>query len=116
MGERPVINVVNDQFGCPTYAADLADAIMKIVNADNNNLGIINYSNSGITTWYQFAVAIKEFIKSPCEVRAIPTSQFPTPARRPMYSVLDTSKIAMALHIEIPNWKSSLHKCLKLLN
>jgi dTDP-4-dehydrorhamnose reductase len=115
--EKESINVVNDQYGCPTYAADLAQIIMKVVEgSENNNVynGIVNYSNSGITTWFDFALAIKEFVSSPCRIFPVPTSQYPTPAKRPQYSVLDTSKIKKMLNIHIPSWKESLSNCLQV--
>jgi len=115
--ERESLNVVNDQQGCPTYAADLAQIIMNLIEGTENNNdynGIVNYSNSGITTWFDFAVAIKEFENSSCKIFPVPTSQYPTPAKRPLYSVLDTSKIRKMLNTNIPSWKESLHKCLKV--
>jgi dTDP-4-dehydrorhamnose reductase len=117
MNEKESINVINDQYGCPTYAADLADVIMKIVSRPEADslAGIINYCNEGIITWYQFAVAIKEFIKSNCAVNPIPTSGYITAAKRPQYSVLDTTKIRQSLEINIPHWQDSLHKCLLIL-
>jgi dTDP-4-dehydrorhamnose reductase len=119
MKERESINVVNDQRGCPTYAADLADAIMQIIDKRsifNAQYSIFNYSNSGNITWYDFAVAIKELTGSKCVVNPIPTSQYPTPAKRPQYSVLDTSKIQQVFNVAVPEWKDSLQKCLFLLN
>ena len=116
--EKESINVVNDQKGSPTYAADIASIIMKFIDGikDNNEYsGIVNYSNSGVTTWFDFAIAIKEFINSPCKIFPVPTSQYPTPAKRPPYSVLDTSKIKKMLSAEIPFWKDSLHKCITSL-
>jgi len=117
--ERESLNVVNDQYGCPTYAADLAAVIMKFVEGSENNNeynGIVNYSNSNVTTWFDFAVAIKEFENSSCKIFPVPTSQYPTPAKRPPYSVLDTSKIRKMLNMDIPSWKESLHKCLTAYN
>ena len=116
MKERTNINVVSDQFGCPTYAHDLANVIMKIVCTDINTQGLFNYSNSGVTTWYEFAMAIKAFTNSKCEIRPIETIEYPTPAKRPKFSVLDTSKITAHLHLQIPNWKDSLNNCLELLH
>ena len=116
--EKKSLNVVNDQLGCPTYAADLATVIMKFIDGmeqNNDYNGIVNYCNEGIITWFDFAVAIKEFIHSSCKVNPVSTSEYPTPAKRPQYTVLDTSKIKMMLKIQIPGWKESLHKCLKLL-
>lgn len=116
MKERESINVVSDQQGCPTYAADLAAAIMEIISGENVTPGIYNFSNHGIINWYQFAVAIKELIESNCIVNPIPTSQYPTPAKRPAYSVMDTTKIRQTFNVVIPEWKESLKNCLQLLN
>jgi dTDP-4-dehydrorhamnose reductase len=120
MKERESISVVNDQQGCPTYAADLANAIMQIISknqqsAISNQQSIYNYSNSGVINWYQFAVAIKELTNSKCIVNSIPSSQYPTPAKRPQYSVLDTTKIRETFDITIPAWKDSLIASLALL-
>ena len=118
MKERESINVVSDQEGCPTYAADLASAIMKIIEQSSGNknvAGIYNFSNRGIINWYQFAVAIKELSGSHCIVNPIPSSQYLTPAKRPNYSVLDTTKIQQTFKLVIPGWKESLEKCLGLL-
>ena len=116
MKERENINVVSDQQGCPTYAADLAAAIMQIINSDKKTAGIFNFCNKGIISWHQFAKVIKELSHSNCVINAIPSSQYPTPAKRPNYSVLDTTKIQQTFNIEIPEWKESLKKCLQLLN
>ena len=117
MKEKEQISVVSDQVGCPTYAADLAAAIMQIITIKNaeEKAGIYNYSNTGVINWHQFAVAIKELSGSKCLVNPIPSSQYPTPAKRPAYSVLDTSKIQKNFNILIPEWKDSLQKCLALL-
>ena len=117
MNERESINVVSDQQGCPTYAADLARAIMQIIDSGNaaNHPGIYNYSNGGITNWYQFAVAIKERSGSACKVNPIPSSSYPTPAKRPFYSVMDTTKIQQTFKIAIPEWRVSLEQCLSLM-
>lgn len=117
--ERSEINVINDQLGSPTYAADLAGVIMMFVEKmkqGNDFSGIVNYSNSGITTWYGFAEEIKSLVKSSCTIHPIPTSSYKTAATRPLYSVLDTSKIKELLHVEIPSWKESLKKCMGLLS
>jgi dTDP-4-dehydrorhamnose reductase len=116
--EKSEINVINDQFGSPTYAADLAAIIMEFVEQTEqgkNFSGIVNYSNSGVTTWYEFAEEIKSLVNSNCKINPIPTSAYPTPAKRPLYSVLDTSKIKGLLQIEIPSWKESLKKCVDIL-
>jgi dTDP-4-dehydrorhamnose reductase len=118
MKERESINVVDDQLGCPTYAADLANAIMQIINKCatlNLQYSIFNYCNQGTISWYDFAVAIKELTKSNCMVNPIPTSQYPTPAKRPQYSVLDTALIKNTFCVAIPEWKESLEKCLQMI-
>jgi dTDP-4-dehydrorhamnose reductase len=121
MKERESINVVNDQYGCPTYAADLAGAIMTIikskVKSKNSKIEdqVFNYCNTGVINWYQFAVAIKELTQSNCIVNPIPTTQYPTPAKRAAYTALDTTLIKNTFGITIPEWKESLRKCLELL-
>ena len=111
MNERENINVVSDQRGSPTYAADLADAIMQIISKEKIIPGIYHYSNEGAISWYEFAVAIKEMIGSNCKINAIPTIQYPTPAKRPAFSLLDKTKIKSTFQLEIPDWKTSLKKC-----
>lgn len=116
--EKESIGVVNDQFGCPTYAADLAAIIMNFVEGmedGNKYTGIVNYSNSGTITWLDFASAIKEMVHSKCIINPVSTAQYPTPAKRPQHSVLNTSKLQSMLHTEIPFWKDSLANCLELL-
>ena len=113
MSERPEISVVADQWGSPTYAADLAKAIMEIITSGNWVPGIYHYSNEGTITWHQFALAIREGIGSSCLVHAIPTEKFPTPAKRPAYSVMDKSKIKATFSLHLPDWKESLQICLR---
>ncbi len=108
------IGIVNDQYGCPTYAADLAIAIMQIITSNNFIAGIYHYSNKGKISWYDFAKEISLQINSHCVVNGISTKEFPTPASRPFYSVLDTTKITDTFHIIIPEWKDSLKKCLSV--
>ncbi|HYE53594.1 MAG TPA: dTDP-4-dehydrorhamnose reductase [Chitinophagaceae bacterium] len=115
MKERESINVVSDQHGSPTYAADLAKAIMHIIRSSSNTSGIFHYSNEGETNWFEFASAIKELIGSTCQVNPIPSSQYPTPAKRPQYSLLDKTKIRSTFNLEIPYWKDSLDLCLSRL-
>lgn len=117
MGEKESISVVNDQFGCPTYAADLAAAILQMIVSGKlkNNAGIYHYTNTGTISWYEFATAIRDMIHSKCIVHPVTTDQYPTLARRPKYSVLDTKKIRDTFDISIPDWKKSLQACLKLL-
>ena len=115
MSEKPAINVVADQYGSPTYAADLAAAIIHIVQLGKWAPGIYHYTNEGQTSWYGFAMAIRELTNSPCEVNPIPSAAYPTPARRPGYSVLDKSDIKQTYDIIIPDWKDSLKKCMRTL-
>ena len=110
MQERESINVVNDQIGSPTYAADLAQAVMDIVESSNWIPGIYNYSNEGEISWYDFALAIKEFGGYNCNVGGIPSASYPTPAKRPEYSLLDKRKIKEVYNLDVPNYKESLKK------
>jgi dTDP-4-dehydrorhamnose reductase len=116
MNERESIGVVNDQRGAPTYAADLAEAIMKIIATENPTAGIYHYTNTGNISWFDFAKEIAETIQTKCVVNPIATAQFPTPAARPAYSVLDTKKIETTFQIQIADWKKSLHKCISIIN
>ena len=117
--EKSEINVIDDQLGSPTYAADLAEVIMKFVGEmkqGNDFSGIVNYCNAGVTNWFEFAKEIKAMVNSNCTINPIPTSSYKTAAKRPLYSVLDTSKIKELLQLDIPDWKDSLKECIKLLN
>ncbi len=113
MNERPEIKVVNDQIGAPTYAADLAKACLDIIASNKWQSGMYHYSNSGKISWYDFAVAIKEMIGSDCIVHPIPTTDYPTPAKRPKFSLLDTSKIKEVFNVNVPEWKESLGRCIR---
>ena len=113
--EREALNVVFDQIGTPTYAADLAQAIMLIVvQAEKNKLtqGIFHYSNEGVCSWYDFALEIMQQADLKCAVKPIETKDYPTPATRPHYSVLNKTRIKAEYGLEIPHWKDSLNKCL----
>jgi dTDP-4-dehydrorhamnose reductase len=112
MKERPSINVVSDQVGSPTYAADLASAILHILTAPSFIPGLYHYSNEGRISWYEFALAIREGIGSTCKVNPIPTAQYPTPAKRPRFSLLDKSLISATYHLIIPEWQASLVTCI----
>ncbi|HET9744940.1 MAG TPA: dTDP-4-dehydrorhamnose reductase [Chitinophagaceae bacterium] len=112
MDEKDEISVVNDQIGSPTYAADLAEAILKLAE-DKWVPGIYNFSNEGMVSWYEFAEAIKHIIKCPCDVKPITTAEYPTPAKRPAYSVLDKTKIQQTFGIQLKDWKESLTTCLE---
>ena len=94
---RDEISVVSDQIGTPTYAGDLADVILKIISSKNTNFGLYHYSNEGQTSWYGFAKAIFEGSNLKIKVNAIKTEAYPTPAKRPVYSVMDKTKIKSTL-------------------
>ncbi|HEV9035639.1 MAG TPA: dTDP-4-dehydrorhamnose reductase [Puia sp.] len=115
MNERPAIGVVDDQVGTPTYAADLAAAILMILSARKFLPGIYHYSNEGQISWYQFALAIRFLIDSPCKVSPIPTTQFPTPARRPAWSLMDKTLIRDSYGVPILAWERSLAACINRL-
>ncbi|WP_294958198.1 dTDP-4-dehydrorhamnose reductase [uncultured Flavobacterium sp.] len=110
MQERDEINVVNDQIGSPTYAADLAQAMIDIIESSKWIPGIYNYSNEGEISWYEFALSIKEFGNYNCKVGGIPSSSYPTPAKRPSFSLLSKEKIETVYNMNIPNYKGSLKK------
>lgn len=115
MSERSELNVVSDQVGSPTYAADLAAVIMHIISGGKWIPGIYHYSNAGVISWYEFAVAIAELSGFSCQVHPIPSSQYPTPAKRPSYSAMDTSGIFSTFGLSPVSWKESLQACLQKL-
>jgi len=115
MKERNEISVVSDQIGSPTWAADLADFIMHVVNFHTWKSGIYHFSNLGEISWYDFAIEIRDLIKSNTIIHPIPTSAYPTPAKRPAFSLLDKTKIKTVFGYTPPNWKESLAKCLDSL-
>jgi dTDP-4-dehydrorhamnose reductase len=121
--ERPSLSVVFDQIGTPTYAPDLALAVLTIIEKVQRAEipvehlpGIWHYSNEGVTSWYDFAQAVFEISRLPCQVFPIETSAYPTPAQRPPFSVLNKAKIKTRLGIAIPHWRESLVRCLDALN
>lgn len=115
MQTRDSINVVSDQWGSPTNAADLAQAILHIISLKDAAPGIYHYSNIGAITWFVFAKKIAEYVDSACIVKPIPTIEYPTPARRPQYSVMDISKIQHQLNVVVFPWEQSLLQCLQKL-
>ena len=115
MAEKESIAVVNDQWGSPTYAADLAKAILQIVEAETWQPGIFHFSNEGVITWFEFAKEIALQLRTSCTVQATTTANFPTPARRPLYSVMDKTKISRVYGITPRPWKESLQNCLQKL-
>jgi dTDP-4-dehydrorhamnose reductase len=115
MKERPAISVVDDQIGSPTYAADLAAAILRIIGSPRFAPGIYHYSNEGRISWYAFAQAIRSRIGSSCTINPIPSSQFPTAAKRPHYSLLDKTLIGNTYQVDIPGWEAGLTTCISHL-
>jgi dTDP-4-dehydrorhamnose reductase len=121
--EKETLGVVSDQVGRPTYAADLAAAILEIIQqyaalsvlerlSDRRFHGIYQYADEGAITWYDLTVAIGQIIDSHCQIRPITTAEYPTPAKRPANSVLNTNKIEVAFGLDIPYWADSLKTCL----
>ena len=119
--KKKSIQVVSDQKGTPTYAKDLAKTCLDILSdASSTNLSkkgsLYHYSNEGVTSWYDFATAIMEISNIDCQLISIETKDYPTQARRPMYSVLDKSKIKSDFKVTIPHWRDSLANCIKKIN
>jgi dTDP-4-dehydrorhamnose reductase len=108
MSERDTLSVVNDQVGSPTYAADLAQVILTILDSNQWESGIYHYSNAGEISWFDFANDIKAIAHKTCDIKGIPASDYPTPAERPAYSLLDKSKIKAVYGIEAIDYKESL--------
>ena len=115
--EKEEIKVVDDQIGCPTWAADLAAAIMKIIEQRENISGthLYLYSNEGICSWFEFAKKIVEYAKIDCKIIPIPTKDYPLPAPRPAYSAMSKDKIIKSFGLKIPHWEGSLKQMLEQL-
>ena len=114
--EKESLGVIFDQVGTPTYARDLAKTILDILpNIKNEAVEIYNYSNEGVLSWYDFAKEIMNLANLKCNVNPIETKEYPTPAKRPHYSLLNKSKIKKEFNITIPYWKDSLEECLKVM-
>jgi dTDP-4-dehydrorhamnose reductase len=112
--EKENLGVIFDQVGTPTYARDLAKAILEILpKIENKKVEIYNYSNEGVLSWFDFAKEIMRMAKLNCEIKPIETKEYPTPAKRPHYSLLNKAKIKKEFGIVIPYWKDSLDECLK---
>lgn len=112
--EKPQVNVVFDQTGTPTYALDLAQAITTILERESwrGNTGIYNYSNEGVCSWYDFAMTIRKMAgHEACQINPCHSNEYPSPVKRPAYSVLDKSKFKQTFHLSIPYWAESLLKC-----
>lgn len=116
--ERAELSVIFDQVGTPTYARDLAKAILEGIENGrfSQTQGVFHYSNEGVASWYDFAIAIMELSGLSCQVRPINTFEYPTPAQRPHYSVLDKRKFKTTFGTSIPYWRDSLKACIQTLN
>jgi len=115
MKKKDTLNIVNDQIGSPTYARDLAETITNIINYKDWLPGLYHYSNEGEVSWFDFAKSIKKNYGYSTSLNSISTDEYPTPAKRPSYSLLDTSKIKTTFNIKVPSYESSLEKCIKIL-
>ena len=118
--ERNELNIVSDQIGSPTYATDLADAILEIIEYkkfrdEDQTTQIYHYSGEGEISWHEFAKEIFKLAEIDCKVSAITTQQYPTPAKRPRNTLMKKDKIVEAFNIKISNWKSSLNTCMTIL-
>jgi len=114
--ERDSLGVIFDQVGTPTYARDLAETILEILpKIKNKQVEIYNYSNEGVLSWYDFSKEIMRMAKIDCQINPIETKEYPTPAKRPHFSLLNKSKIKEEFNLTIPFWKDSLDKCLKIM-
>ena len=113
--EKPEVRVVFDQVGTPTYAGDLARAVFSIVESGKylEHVGIYNYANEGVCSWYDFAKEIaRQSGHTACRVLPCHTGEFPSPVKRPPYSVLDKTKVKNTFNLEIPHWTDSLNRCI----
>jgi len=113
--DRSELGIIYDQIGSPTYAKDLARVIVHIIKSNSNNFGLYHYSNEGVASWYDFAKAIFDITATKITTNAIPTSAYPTPAKRPRFSVMDKTKLKNNLGIEIPYWRDSLKDAISLI-
>ncbi len=119
--EKSQLSIVNDQIGSPTYAGDLAVALVNILqNKDfrksNQKTQIYHYSNNGACNWYDFAKTIFQFANIKCKIHPINTENYPTNARRPKYTLMSNNKILKSFALDIPNWRESLKSCIMILN
>jgi len=112
MAEKQAIQVVDDQVGSPTYAKDLAEAIMSVISHENWKSGIYHFSNQGKISWYEFATAIKELSGFNCLIHPVSSTSYPTIAKRPHFSLLDSTKISETFGVQLRDWKYSLQKML----
>lgn len=118
MKDRSELKIVNDQVGSPTYAADLAAVLLQVIDElakGNRHYGVYHYSNQGVISWFDFATAIQQIADLHCQLQGIPSSAYPTPAKRPAYSAMDTQKIVSDFGVNLRNWKDSLAVCISKL-
>lgn len=115
MHKKKSLDVVNDQIGSPTYAKDLADAIIQIINHKNWIPGVFHYSNIGEISWFEFANSIKKISGINTYIRGVSSNVYPTKAKRPKYSLLNKKKIKEKYNLTIPKYDESLKKCIKIL-
>lgn len=117
--ERDALNVIFDQVGTPTYARDLAETILNIIHSDSEKnqalVQIYHYSNEGVCSWYDFSKAIFDIANITCNVNPIMSEQYPTPAKRPYYSILNKEKLKKTYDLQIPYWRDSLEKCIQIM-
>ncbi len=120
--ERDSLNIVYDQVGTPTYARHLAQAVLDIISRQSKGEieapqlnGLFNYSNEGVTSWYDFAMAVFEWANISCDVSAIESKDYPTPAKRPLFSLMNKDKFKQTFGVKIPHWREGLKDCLKEL-
>ena len=119
--ERDTVRVVSDQWGSPTYAKDLADAILQVIRSNSSRYGIYHYTNAGRASWYEFARKIYRqarrigFVQRDVEIVPIPTAEYPTPAPRPKYSYLSKEKIKTNFGLTIRSWQEALKDCMEEL-
>lgn len=118
MKDRSELKIVSDQVGSPTYAADLAAALLQVIGElakGNRHYGVYHYSNEGAISWFDFATAIQQIADLHCQLLPIPTTAYPTPAKRPAYSAMDTQKIVRDFGVSLRSWKDSLAECISKL-
>jgi len=114
--ERDALNVIFDQVGTPTYAADLAESILNVISHESFVSGIYHFSDEGVCSWYDFTKTIHRIAKITCNVQPIETKDYPVRTPRPHYSVLNKAKIKSTYGISIPHWEESLEKCINLIH
>jgi dTDP-4-dehydrorhamnose reductase len=114
--QKKELGIVADQFGQPTNANDLAEAIMEIIEAHHKTYGVFHFSNYPETTWFEFAKKIAEFSKSSVKLNPLTTEQYPTPAKRPVRSTMSLDKIEETYKIEPKHWENSLEECVDTLS